>query len=456
MEITHIVLSDLHLGEEDSVLTPLVSESMSESGEFYEYWKPLGDFLEYLLKKNKSMASLVLLGDVIDFALADPIASPHLFFEFIRFLCRRRALFSQVIYIPGNHDHRIWELAKQIQYNSFVNRTGKSALNKEPWNKTRALITKDYHYVSPIFWETLINEGFDIKILYPNFFIRDDISGHITAFHHGHFLEPIYILLSRLKRIVFGVSIPDDIDAIEQENGPWIEFLFSSFGYTGELGKRVETFYEAFQSKHTLERIMAGMAGNLLEELGLRPNVRRILIYPFGMLLRYVTRFAYGGIERSISSETLSQGLAKGIEWYIMSPLRKQILEDLDASHMPLIEPKEINFVFGHTHKPFFKSLVLAGVKVDLFNLGSFIVDSFHLDTVYGTGIGFVTRECGTGLFILKDKTSNMIFGNQALQGQMGPVLEEVATREFLVWLVKERHRRAMAMKKRVLQVGGV
>ncbi|MFN3535465.1 MAG: metallophosphoesterase, partial [Desulfatiglandales bacterium] len=324
MEVCHIALSDLHIGEEDSILTPPAGEKESAHE---DYWRPLGDFFESVISKNRRLPTLILLGDVVEFALSDPLDSQRLFFGFLRYLLIRRGLFGRVIYLPGNHDHHIWELSKEAQYVSYVNRKGSVALKERPWNRTKAYVTKDHHFVTPYFWQGLMDDGVDIKILYPNYFLGDEEGKLLIAFHHGHFLEPTYILLSRLKRLLFGEEIPSGIDTLEEENGPWIEFLFSSFGFSGEVGKRAETLYELLQSERGMERFLLGISSRLLGELRIRGPLNRLLDFPFSLFLRYLLRLVYRGHERKRPSELFSKELESGLQWYINYPLKAQLFE---------------------------------------------------------------------------------------------------------------------------------
>lgn len=461
LELTHIVLSDLHIGEEDSVLTPKIVKG-NTFHELYPQWKPLADLFETLICRNRSQPTLVLLGDVIEFALSDPLESQRIFFEFLRYLKKVRGLFENIIYLPGNHDHHVWNMARQVQYVSYLNRKGPVILEEEPWNRTRALITKDYHYVTPSFWQNLLDEQIPLKILYPNFLIFDKDTKYLIAFSHGHFLEPIYILLSRLKELIFDIKIPDNIDQLEKENAPWIEFLFSSFGFTGDVGKGAERFYELLQSQKSAETLLSGLTNRIIDELSDRIRLVKIFCRPLLLVLKYLFRSKYIKFERKDTSNIVSDRLLSGIEWYITGPLLNQFIEDQNSAGERVHIFKKLTFVFGHTHKPFFKNKGFKSTNTDIFNIGSFVVDQYDPNPIYGTGIGLVNKSCELAMIVSKNiwnlsdyKENFSIVGNESLKKEFVRIIaSETSFKEFVIWLSKEKMQRAENLKERILKDG--
>lgn len=461
LEISHIILSDLHIGEEDSVLTPKIEYSTT-TDRLYLQWKPLADLFEALTFRNKSQPTLILLGDVIEFALSDPLQSQRLFFEFLKYLKKVTGIFDKIIYLPGNHDHHVWEMAKQVQYISYVNRKGPVVLEEKPWNKTRALVTKDYHYITPLFWKNLLDHGVDLKILYPNLFMFNEDTKDLIAFTHGHFLEPIYILLSRLKELIFAIKVPDNIDQLEEENAPWIEFLFSAFGFTGEVGKGAERFYEFLQSKKSAERLFSGTAERLVNRLGNNIGIVKLFNKPISMVIKHLFRSIYEKAERKDPKDIISTKLLSGIDWYINGALLNQFIEDLHGQSKVGSIFKKLTFVFGHTHKPFFKKIDFKSTKTDLFNTGSFVVDQYNSNPIYGTGIGLINKHSEFGMIVSKNswdlsnwKANVSIEGNERFKKEFGRVIEyEPAFKEFNTWLSKEKIKRAENLRYRVLKDG--
>ena len=50
-----------------------------------------------------------------------------------------RELFGRIIYIPGNHDHHLWELARETQYVEYIGRHPDKRLD-QPWHKTEMFL----------------------------------------------------------------------------------------------------------------------------------------------------------------------------------------------------------------------------------------------------------------------------------------------------------------------------
>jgi len=104
-----MVLSDLHFGEESSVLR--------YGQKFKKGEQPLVNTLTKLIKKgvaNERIPFLILAGDTLDFSLAsvqDAVEDFRLFLEDVQ------EFFDNLVYIPGNHDHHMW---RTLQEEIFV------------------------------------------------------------------------------------------------------------------------------------------------------------------------------------------------------------------------------------------------------------------------------------------------------------------------------------------------
>ena len=60
---------------------------------------------------------MILLGDILELALADDNVAAMVFWRFLDLaMPPGRELFEKIIYIPGNHDHHLWESARETQY----------------------------------------------------------------------------------------------------------------------------------------------------------------------------------------------------------------------------------------------------------------------------------------------------------------------------------------------------
>src|SRR3990167_2379688 len=119
-----VVMSDLHLGEEESVLNngDLDAKDFEYiNGEFYNNRLPSIEDLKETRKKNidnlrneliklGQIEELILLGDVFDFSLASLHEAYNNAQRFFNILLAGSSTPSikEITYIAGNHDHHLW------------------------------------------------------------------------------------------------------------------------------------------------------------------------------------------------------------------------------------------------------------------------------------------------------------------------------------------------------------
>ena len=124
-DIRYVCLSDTHFGAANSLLTNLKNHS-----DEIDYLKPspvlekLVECLRHLIDQNNDKTkkpTLVLNGDILELALADDHDAAMTFERFIDLIMDYdREMFAQIIYSPGNHDHHLWETARESQYVDFI------------------------------------------------------------------------------------------------------------------------------------------------------------------------------------------------------------------------------------------------------------------------------------------------------------------------------------------------
>ena len=107
--IRYVCLSDLHLGEEDSLLTNITSSGEVDTASPSPTLQRLSDCIYELLRHNEPGApvALILNGDILELALSTMDKAMLVFEQFLRAtMPRGREAFEEIVYIPGNHDHR--------------------------------------------------------------------------------------------------------------------------------------------------------------------------------------------------------------------------------------------------------------------------------------------------------------------------------------------------------------
>ena len=133
--ISYVCLSDMHLGEEDSLFTQLKKDSAEiDVGNPSPVMKNLVNCLKEIIFKNESgkKPTLILNGDILELALATTDQAALVFDQFIKLVMpENKELFEKIIYIPGNHDHHLWETAREIQYANYIKDKNRKEDEKE-------------------------------------------------------------------------------------------------------------------------------------------------------------------------------------------------------------------------------------------------------------------------------------------------------------------------------------
>lgn len=337
--IRYVCLSDMHLGEEDSLLTNLKSAS-SDIDPFSPspVLSKLVECLKELIKSNDTDKKpiLILNGDILELALAEMHEAAMVFERFIELIMPPgNELFEQIIYVPGNHDHHLWETARETQYADYISRkiniTGSSL--PPPWHTTEMFVEDVNNPVPCNFLNSLIRRypnlvDFNIQIAYPNFGLISGDKNKCVIFHHGHFIESIYFLMSTITGIVFpDKKMPVDIDYVEAENFAWIDFFWSTMGREGAAGQDVEKIYEKIEDETGRKRLIENIASYLAKEVDI-PLVPefwepKVMAFFIGMVVDYLTKK-----ERKYTGGVMSSDAEKGLWAYTEGALREQVLEE--------------------------------------------------------------------------------------------------------------------------------
>ena len=127
-DIRYVCLSDLHFGAENSILSCLVDgEVIVDTSQASSVLEGLVAGLTMLIGANEDKSrkpTLILNGDVLELALASDNVALMVFELFLDriFPADGEALFDNtILYQPGNHDHHLWETARELQYATLLN-----------------------------------------------------------------------------------------------------------------------------------------------------------------------------------------------------------------------------------------------------------------------------------------------------------------------------------------------
>lgn len=414
MTIRHVVLSDLHMGARDSLLTHVHADGIIAEGPS----EVLAAFARGLRETlgDRPKPKLVLLGDALDLGLSPFGDVSKSFLQLLDafYPADGGDLFErEIVYVAGNHDHHLWRMA---QDHGFV----------------RALqageIPGDIETITPIFgrpthrcrlMESLLAHrphlsDAAVRIAYPNWGLSDTATGKAVVMHHGHYLDGMYRALSSVRAFVGeGAARPATMRQLEQENGPWIDFLWSDLGSAGDIGDEAGSLYEtmlsAGASHDFAESIARRITGGLRKKLGINPNMPLKYGVTIDNLIRAAVDLTAGrGAERQRDGYGHVMGAAQvdDLAWYIGTPLAAQM-----AEQMPDF-PSELSFIFGHTHKPFQDELQVDGfgVPVGVFNTGGWVLDEPTLMPVQGCAAMLVSEELEVAsLRLFNDPTDGTI-----------------------------------------------
>ena len=385
--IRYVLLSDLHLGDRDSILT----RADDEGPDARRPGRVLVDLvacLADLLARQRVRPTLIVNGDFLDLAFGSVANALMMFERFAELALRPGAeLFDALLYLPGNHDHHMWETAREHDYRERVVRHHHERGMPEPCHATP--LEPDAALAAPLLefvlghLPTTATTRPPIRILYPNLALADGRAGRCLVIHHGHYVEPVYSLFSRARRVLFPEHEPArEVEAIERENFAWIDFVWSLLGRSGAAGEDAETLFEMLRYPARTRAFAAELADRAA------PHVRMPFL-PWPWMRRVVLRHVFTRLagrltgERAHLHEVCTPTTMHGIHEYLFGPVWRQVERELGGV------PEHTTFLFGHTHKPFETLLARpgGGPPVSVVNSGGWTVDTDAGSPAFGASV---------------------------------------------------------------------
>jgi hypothetical protein len=388
--ISYVCLSDTHFGAKNSLLTKLKEASWdTDPSEASPVMRHLVECLGELLAKagDPEGVTLVLNGDILELALTTDNEAYMVFRRFIELIMSPR-LFKTIMYVPGNHDHRLWELARETQYMTYVAKLETTDDLPIPWHTTKMLMENSPNPVISYSLNSIVRK-YDFKDLpiataYPNFALLQKRNHRCVIFHHGHFVEPLYQMMTTMRNLIFAGRLPPaHVWDIESENFAWIDFFWSAMGRCGDIGKDMELIYDMIQDKDAFKKLLYGIADNIARKHNLPGwgDETEALLLKRG--LDAVVDKAQG-TEKTRTDTLLSDEARKGLRAYMSGPLKDQINNECGANL-----PRDVIFVFGHTHKPFQEDMSFHGYPqwTGVYNSGGWVVESVEAEPLHGGAV---------------------------------------------------------------------
>jgi len=398
--IRYLIVSDLHLGASNSILTMLSPDAAQTLPDVASpLVRQLGDCLQCLAAlSGDSPAQLVLNGDFLELALAGTNAAGMTFQRFLESALAPPGRFRDEVYcLPGNHDHHLWNLARETQYvDNYLSKLPPGAEISPEYVVTNMFLDDRLkpvpaHLVNALGASSRLAAKPSFLTVYPNLALLSRDRERCVVIHHGHYVESIYSLISRLTAILFPETAPPrEIWDLESDNGAWIDFFWSALGRSGASGKDVELFYDKMQSEAAFDQILDNLARAAAP--GMPPRWGWLSAVKRPLVLR-VLRATLGKVARREvleSGSPLSEDAASGLKRYLERYVHREILRGNGGR-----VPPDLTFVFGHTHKPFEDQRRFEGYPgpIKVLNSGGWVVDTPEPDALHGGAVVVVDDE---------------------------------------------------------------
>lgn len=369
------VISDIHLGASTSLLTALDYDPHTQS----TFERPLAPLilerllsdLKELLYEGEKIQQCILLGDIFEFSFASyglAMQNGRWFFDALI----ESNLFEEFVYIPGNHDHHLWQ---QINEHYYL----MTALENPPIHYPRTLPSN--FLLKNTFLDRLLPETYGFQVTYPNYEMI--VNNKHFYLHHGHYLQKLYIAASKFLEETIHTQNIEDLEVL---NSPFLEFGWYNIGQAYNIGreKLIDRLYFMFKNHNTqaLNRILKLFLQKIDQwddqdtyrrrrwnPLGMFTDSAIKLLGPFLLKRLFFKHSRLVGKHQHASSvrhKRLSGSLSEAVMQYI----DKYMLPSEKSCH-------ECTFIFGHTHEPENNFICKddAGVCYHIYNTGGWVVD---------------------------------------------------------------------------------
>jgi predicted phosphodiesterase len=412
-DIQFICLSDLHFGAYNSLLTytsptgKLAAEKKSEV--LIQLLNTMEEIISSVNKKRK--AKIIFNGDIFELALANTNEAVMTFDSFLElaYTKSRKEIFSdKLIFIPGNHDHHLWETARERQYLEYMTKLAPGEYIELPWHHTKMIKPNPLksRFITVLMQRHKnLHEGRAMTV-YPNLTLVNRDMEKYVVISHGHFIENIYYLMSNLQSILLNSkSFPETIDQIERENFAWIDFFWSVLGRSGEVGTSIGIMYDMLQDEKALNELANNLVSYLMKRGDFPGSLQNMLKPIVGYFLtKVVSQIAVN--ERGLTDDILGKDAKEGLKAYITGPLKSQFMSENNNTL-----PKEMNFIFGHTHKPFCKlesGFSESGYpeQIGIMNTGGWVIDTVQPQKQVGGAIALIDEDKNVVLLRLYNETN--------------------------------------------------
>jgi hypothetical protein len=398
-----IILSDLHAGAEESLLSVIGDDGTVDPRSKSNTTTRFADAIRTTLTalSGADAHDLVILGDALDLSLAPPQVAAGVFGGFMAAL-PPQMLGGQMSFLPGNHDHALWTAQR------YATGPG-SPVEADHWAHVTPAFAAQATRTGSATLNALMPPGSaTVVTYYPNQGLGPVTVGkerRAVMLHHGHFIESAYKLMTRLCATLSGEPAPAmTAETLETVNGSWIDFAWSSFGDTGPLGRQIARAEEMLVTgggAHVMQDRMAAALARMLQSSLPLPHAAQVSETLLQLARGLVDSFvgSYSEMERFSYTAFLSRASTQGLCAYIDQVVADQMRRELDSAP----DDMRLSFIFGHTHKPFADALVTESFArpVTVYNTGGWVLDTELMSSVEGAALAFVDAQMNTALLTL-------------------------------------------------------
>jgi len=326
-----MALSDLHLGEHESVLFKsedsfnLIDTTINKIIELSSGDKNF----------NNGIEQLILIGDIIELSEAtDEEAYTNTKFFLTSLL--NKVKIDKIVYIPGNHDHHLWVelLTKERGKDNYGDCTPKTQVNSSISNKE-------------IFIKYCLQSNYPserIDIYYPNYRFETDNAYYF--FDHGHLFSKVLDMFN-----IFTFTTAGNAKSLEDLEKHTYKFTDGNAKSLEDLEERTYIFSEIiwYKTKGKLREI----AYDWLRKFNLE-------------------------LFRSVRGTTFREDCKSLLDDYIREKIRWYLKEICGIKNE--VE-KDFHFIFGHTHHggrslKADRKVRVNGKFISLWNTGGWLVPS--------------------------------------------------------------------------------
>ena len=425
-----VVLSDLHLGAGYSLLTGSTADGTAEPARPSRTLSALAAGLRELVPivAGTSRPRVVLLGDVFELAFATPQQSGAAFERFVEAVWAEPTVFAdEIVYVPGNHDHRMWRMIRDEAYLDAVRSRFGGSLPAD------LVVTglADEAMVGASLVSALarnVAPKLSARAGYPN--IGLSAGRDAVVLHHGHYAESTYRAMSKVAEMMTGRPASNDLRQIELLNGPWIDFGWSETGDESVIGRGLFLTYEQLMDPAATHALVQRVATRLIAAAGkvvpVAPETT-IEVDGFSVTVQGLTEGLLDIVldrgtsnERNSGRSVLSDDARAGVRDYVGGAVLDQLRRAGwdDGLTQPGADAGRLSFVFGHTHKPFQAEMIVPGITrpVQLWNTGGWVVDHPGSSPAQGASAVFVDSDANV---------ASLRLFNDPMNGEMNPVRAE-------------------------------